>query len=31
MKITDVARDFILEVLSENEAKNIRVYFAGMG
>lgn len=30
MKITDSARDFIQSVLSENGAKNIRIYFAGM-
>lgn len=30
MTITDAARELIQGVLNENEAKNIRIYFAGM-
>jgi len=31
MNITDTARDFILQVLSEQKANNIRVIWAGYG
>jgi hypothetical protein len=31
MNITDQARDVLKQLLQENDAKNIRVYFAGFG
>lgn len=31
MKITDEAKSFLLEVMEENNAKNIRVFVAGIG
>jgi hypothetical protein len=30
MNITDQARDVIKQLLQENDAKNIRVYFSGI-
>lgn len=31
MIITDAGRDYLQEVLNQNEMKGIRAYFAGMG
>lgn len=31
MNITDQARDVLMQLFKEHEAKNIRVYFAGFG
>lgn len=31
MNITDKAKDFIQNILDENNASNIKVYVAGMG
>jgi hypothetical protein len=31
MNITDQAREVLNQLLQENNAKNIRVYFAGFG
>jgi hypothetical protein len=31
MNITDEARDVLVQLLQQNDAQNIRVYFAGYG
>ncbi|MBM7620254.1 hypothetical protein JOC95_002107 [Bacillus tianshenii] len=31
MKVTNEARDVLVDILRQNGAKNIRVYFAGWG